>query len=163
MFHCPCGKKVHKGAYKGWLSVKTHQNPTRLTWIGALIHGNLWKDKAEKWMRGTKAVNSHTRVASWPQCFLCLWCVNTETQRQMQSRTWDSQLQVKPQPDNADVEDDAQEAFYTVLCVDATIRNINTFKKAFFSKWFIKNGGMAAKTQNIIAWCIFIQNCENIK
>lgn len=36
-------------------------------------------------------------------------------------------------------------------------RNMPTFRKAFFSKWFIKNGGIAEKTQNITkhCWCIF--------
>lgn len=33
--------------------------------MGALIHGNLWKDKAEKWPRYTKAAgNSHARAVS---------------------------------------------------------------------------------------------------
>lgn len=49
----------------GGPSPTTHQNPTRLTWMGALIHGNLWKDKSEKWQRHTKAAgNSHTRTGS---------------------------------------------------------------------------------------------------
>lgn len=32
-------------SYQAGQSLTTHQNPTRLTWIGALIHGNLWKDR----------------------------------------------------------------------------------------------------------------------
>lgn len=32
-------------SYQAGQSPTTHQNPTRLTWIGALIHGSLWKDQ----------------------------------------------------------------------------------------------------------------------
>ena len=35
------------------------------------------------------------------------------------------------------------------ICDDVPAANMPTFKKAFFSKWFIKNGGIAAKTQEI--------------
>lgn len=75
-------KGIPHGGLSGGPSLTTHQNPTKLTWIGALIHGNFWKDQAEKRMSGTKAVvNSHTRVASCCQCFSFLWCVIAKRSR----------------------------------------------------------------------------------
>lgn len=41
--------------------------------------------------------------------------------------------------------------------------NMPTFKKAFFSKWFIKNGGIAAKTHKIQEHNAFSSKRDAIK
>jgi hypothetical protein len=50
-------------------SLTTHQNPTSPTWMGALIHGNFWKDHAETRSEEHKGMGGRrsSGVTSWPE------------------------------------------------------------------------------------------------
>lgn len=66
-------KRTTHGSLSGGQSLTTHQNPTRPTWIGALIHGNFWKDQAEREWGAQKQL--WIPILEWPQCFSFLWYV----------------------------------------------------------------------------------------
>lgn len=105
-------------------------------------------------MSGTKAVvNSHTRVASCPPRFSLLWCVITK-RKCVAEAEWDSefsQFSLNLHGIWSQRWSRCQEA--NVKRMEKKKRNTPTLRKAFFSKWFIKNGGIAEKTQNKIYYC----------